>query len=229
MPATQYRAFIGTLNNPTNHYGDDWIAEDYLEKWHKVGAEFSTGQMEKGENGTVHLQYYIHFKTKRTLTNVKTHCKHSNFQPVVINNGADAYCNKEDTRLEGPWSFGIRPARANKKGDTARRNKELIAMGAEKAVEQGFITINNYAKVKSNIDLYKNCTAKPEDLEELNNEWHYGPPGVGKTRHVVTTWPEYYDKDKSKFWNGYTNQETVLIDDIEKDETFMLGILKKIA
>lgn len=42
MPATQYRAFIGTLNNPETHY-PEFIPADYLEHWHKTGAEFSTG------------------------------------------------------------------------------------------------------------------------------------------------------------------------------------------
>lgn len=25
------------------------------------------------------------------------------WEPVKVNNGADAYCMKEDTRVEGPW------------------------------------------------------------------------------------------------------------------------------
>lgn len=54
---------------------------------------------------------------------------------VTHNNGADDYCNKEDTRIEGPWTFGIRPARKNLKGDTARRNKELLQIGTVAAVE----------------------------------------------------------------------------------------------
>lgn len=84
-------------------------------------------------------------------------------------------------------------------------------------------------KLKSNIDLYRNCTEKPDDLKKLDNEWVYGKPGIGKTKYVIDTYEGFYDKDKSKFWNGYTNQDVVLIDDIEQDETFMLGLLKKIG
>lgn len=159
---------------------------------------------------------------------MKKMCPHTHWEPVRINNGADDYCNKEETRVEGPWSFGVRPARLNKKGDKARRNKELIEMGPEKAVEEGHIDIKDYDKVKRNIDLYKNCTSEHQALDKLENYWYWGPPGSGKTsRAIKETEDKYYDKDKTKYWNGYTNQSDVLIDDIEQDEKFMLGHLKK--
>lgn len=50
---------------------------------------------------------------------------------MKVNNGADDYCNKEDTRVEGPWTFGVKPARLNKAGDKKRRNAELLEKGAE--------------------------------------------------------------------------------------------------
>ena len=43
--------FIGTLNNP-----DLTTCEDYLKAWHTTaGAEYVTGQLEKGTEGTVHI------------------------------------------------------------------------------------------------------------------------------------------------------------------------------
>jgi len=39
------------------------------------------------------------------------------FEPVKVNNGADDYCMKEDTRVEGPWEFGTRPVKRNSKTD----------------------------------------------------------------------------------------------------------------
>jgi len=112
--------WIGTYNNI-----DTCICEDYLEKWHTLHkAVYVTGQLEKGKEGTPHLQFFVQFAkaSKKRLAGMKKVCSHSHFEPVKFNNGADEYCNKEETRLEGPWTFGIRPARRNLKGDTARWN-----------------------------------------------------------------------------------------------------------
>lgn len=49
--------FLCTKNNP-----DTTMLESYLEKWHKeAGAVFVTGQLEKGKEGTPHLQFFLHF------------------------------------------------------------------------------------------------------------------------------------------------------------------------
>jgi hypothetical protein len=45
------------------------------------------------------------------------------------------YVTKEQSRIEGPWEFGLRPARRNVSGETKERNKILIEMGAESAVD----------------------------------------------------------------------------------------------
>ena len=136
MQPLKSRMFIATLNNPAID------TEDYLAAWFATKKfAFVTGQLEKGENGTPHVQYFLHAKEPTRITALKKFCKKSHFDAVKVNNGADDYCNKEETRLEGPWSFGVKPARLNKKGDLARRNMELIEMGPEKAVEDGVISV----------------------------------------------------------------------------------------
>jgi len=87
-------------------------------------------------------------KEKSTLSKLKSHCKHAHYELVKKDNGAAEYCNKEETRLEGPWTFGVRPARVDKKGDRARQNMELVAMGTAKALEEGLITLKDYTRIK---------------------------------------------------------------------------------
>ena len=144
------RTFIGTLNNPAQAYPDIQV-QDYLEAWRtKAGAEYVTGQLERGKEGTPHVQFFVQWKkpTKKAITALKKHCKFAHFEIVKVNNGADDYCNKEDTRLEGPWEFGLKPARKNVKGDTRRRNEQLLEMGTAKAVEEGYIKIEDAPKLE---------------------------------------------------------------------------------
>lgn len=204
----QTRMVIATYNNPPEEY------EEYLEKWSKIpGVVYVTGQLEKGENGTHHLQYFVQTKEKKRQGFFKTHCKHSHFEFVKFNNGADDYCNKEETRLAGPWSFGIKPARRNVRGDLARRNAEIIEMGAEEAVRRGLEPASNYLKLKKSLDALKLATLQATESENLRGIWIWGPPGVGKSRYARDTFTDVYPKNQSKWFDGYTGQKTILLDD----------------
>lgn len=46
--------------------------------------------------------------------------------------------------------------------------------GAEKAVEDGDISIMQYAKLKHNIELFNACSVKHAELDKLDNKWIYG-------------------------------------------------------
>jgi len=74
-------------------------------------------------------------KPGKTLHFMKSHCSKSHFEHVRYDNGASDYCLKEDTRVEGPWEFGIKPARRNVKGSVAEQNAKLLALGAKEAVD----------------------------------------------------------------------------------------------
>lgn len=55
----------------------------------------------------------------------------------------------------------------------------------------------------------------PAILEgELQNEWYWGPPGTGKTSSAWRDNPVLYIKPLSKWWDGYSGEDVVLIDDI---------------
>lgn len=84
-------------------------------------------------------------------------------------------------------------------------------------VADGRVPINQYAKFKQSVSLYKLHTSKFEALGELANEWHWGPTGLGKSKHVRTTYPDAYIKMPNKWWDGYGNEETVIIEDVQKE------------
>ena len=60
--------WLGTHNNPSS----DMIPRDYLEKWFTAGkARYVNGQLEKGEEGTTHIQFYLNFENPVRLSALK--------------------------------------------------------------------------------------------------------------------------------------------------------------
>lgn len=106
------RAAIITHNNP------DFTAEEYLEKWWSLPeTNYVNGQLEKGKEGTVHIQAYVQIKRGQRLSWWKKRDSKAHFEFVRLDNGASTYCLKEESRLEGPWEFGKRPIQRNKQTD----------------------------------------------------------------------------------------------------------------
>lgn len=109
---TTARNYIMTYNNP------DEDTKEFLEKLHKAAkATYTCGQLEKGENGTPHIQFFMNFKNSVRPSLIKKLNNKLHIEVVKINNGAHDYCMKEDTRLEGPFEFGTRPVQRNNKVD----------------------------------------------------------------------------------------------------------------
>ena len=69
---------------------------------------------------------------------------------------------------------------------------------------------------------------KPESINRLNNEWIYGPTGTGKSRSVRDRFPDLYIKQHNKWWDGYADQKTVLIDDLDKSSGPWIGQFLKL-
>jgi len=144
---SQARSWIGTLNNP-----DTALVQDYLKLWYsKAGATYVNGQLERGAEGTTHIQYFLNFSKPKRLAALKAHCGKSHFTPVSRDNGASDYCLKEQTRLEGPWEHGLKPARKNVPGETKTRNETILKLGVEHCVAEGLIHIKDYLKLKQNV------------------------------------------------------------------------------
>ena len=206
------RNWLGTLNNP-----DITDIELYLKRWYDTGAAYVNGQLEKGDEGTVHIQFFLNYKEPCRLASLKKHDTRAHFQEVKRDNGASDYCLKEETRVEGPWEFGLKPARKNVKGETKERNLKILELGPEKCVEEGLIHIKEYIKVKQCVDSYRLNTIQVQDATDVRGTWIWGPPGVGKSHKARADHPGAYLKAQNKWWDGYTGQKSVIIDDMDTD------------
>ena len=161
--------------------------------------------MERGKEGTEHLQYFLHFSKKKSLAALKKLCSRSHFEPVFKDNGAAEYCNKEETRLAGPWTFGVRPARRNMEGDLARRNQELVSIGAVEAVNRGLIRVQEFQRVHVALSLFALMSLQPYEHHTTRGEWFYGVSGAGKSHSARSLLPgeTLFLKSQSKWWDGY--------------------------
>ena len=198
----QGRNWLCTLNNP----------EVTLEEIHKQSkATYTCGQLERGENGTPHLQFFQNFKSPIKLTMYKKVNTKIHAEVIKINNGAHNYCMKEDTRIEGPWEYGEKPIQRNNKEDW-EKVRELAKEGKLDEIPAD-IFVRHYSNLKKIQKDYIKIT----DATDLRGSWIYGPAGVGKSRQARVDFPDAYPKLCNKWWDGYQNQKNVIMDDIGLD------------
>ena len=200
------------MNNPTQDI------DAYSTAAKAAGATYFAGQLEKGEKGTPHIQATLGFKSlvrTATIQKIFGKCHH---EPAKSPFDAWEYCQKEDSRIGPPLTWGTPPARRNKKGDLKKQNELLLEMGATKAVKDGVIPLRDWVKVKQAIDGIRAETVKHPEIDgKLPHLWYWGKPGTGKSRKARDENPNHFLKACNKWWNGYAGQPVVIIDDLDSN------------
>ncbi len=102
-------------------------------------------------------------------------------------------------------------------------------MGPAAAVDAGHVDVLQLPKLKHAIDLYKSITHRPQPIDKLDNKWYYGAPGTGKSRKARAEYPGLYNKPLNKWWCDYTGEDTVLLDDFDKNHQCLGSHLKQWA
>lgn len=69
-----------------------------------------------------------------------------------------------------------------------------------------------YLSVYRGLERYRLLKSKPRD-HEVNVVVIQGPTGTGKSRYAMDKFPNAYWKQRSNWWDGYANHETVVIDE----------------
>lgn len=184
------------------------------------------GQFERGEQGTRHLQAVLVFSRRLRLNQVAAmfrggaHVERCHDLLASV-----AYCTKETSRELGPWRAGELPFHRNSKRDW----DEMWELAKAGKMEEIPADVCYAAAVLSNMQVRIRCystlkciakdhaPAKPV-LPELDNVWLYGEPGSGKSFEARRLFPGAYPKSFNKWWDGYQNEDTVILDDFEKGE-----------
>lgn len=210
------RNFIFTWNN----YNDE--SEKYLRS---LAAKYICyGKEIAPSTGTPHLQGYIMFNSVKTLSAAIKLLPGCHVQVAVTVEAGINYCKKDGDVTE----IGQRPMLRSEKG---AKEKERWQRAKELAID------NRVEEIDADIYLRLYPTLKkiavdhmvsPPDLETLENTWICGPSGCGKSRSVRAEYPCAYNKDpKTRWWDGYTGQETIVIDDLDIYDKSIGGDLKR--
>lgn len=173
-------------------------------------VSYIKGQLEEGgTTGYRHYQVLVVFKRKQSLRFVQRffgggcHCELSR------SSAADEYVWKEDTRVEGSqFEFGIKPVRRNNPIDWDKVWDEAKANNI--SAIQACVRVQHYRTLRAIASDF----SQPTGIERVCYVF-FGPTGTGKSRRAwLEAGFQAYPKDpRSKFWDGYQNQDHVVIDE----------------
>lgn len=212
-PNQRLRNWVFTLNNPNVDRLDEWGKSIF----NRYKPRFLVYQLERGSNGTPHLQGYIEFKTALRLPSVKkilprAHLEQRRGTPQQ----ARDYCCKADTRVDGPWEFGEISIQCQGKRTDLVQVAEAINGGAsvrEISSSHAGSFIKYHRGIREAITIRD--AGRAARMADKKVILLYGASHIGKTTWVRTHFGDslYVKSGAHKWFDGYIDQKVVLIDD----------------
>lgn len=184
---------------------------------HKLALDYVLIAKEAHEDGTPHLHALITAKEKATVTNARffdVANYHGNYQTARNNGDVRSYIIKYDREyLEKGQFLSNAPTEVQGR---AMENKLLLTKPLPQLVDDGDISIYSYKSIRESRMLYQLDSIKVPEYMPKECWWIVGSTGIGKSRYVRTNFPgKFYEKPQNKWWDGYTGQEIVLLDDFD--------------
>lgn len=180
------------------------------------------GREEAPTTGTPHLQGFCCFTSVKSFKQVQKLLPSGCWLEAAkgsIKQNVD-YCSK-----------GGRHEVAGEKPDdnSEKQNKSKLAIEAQwELAKAGDFEKLPISLIKTAEYIHVKYGAVPSDRLVLDNKWIWGASGCGKSRHVRSTYDEFYSKPMSKWWDGYDGQPVVVLDDFDPSHGKFLGYFLKI-
>jgi len=173
-------------------------------------------QLEIGdETSRLHYQGYAEFTGKKRYSWVQNNCEGMEGAHLEVRRGtmeeARNYAMKHDTRLDGPWEWG-----APKPGQGSRSDLRAVKRALDEGRPMTYIADNffgTFLRYQRGLKEYKRIRMPKRDWA-MEVVVIIGPSGTGKTRWCrQNAGDDVYWKDKSKWWDDYDGQHTVVWDE----------------
>ena len=209
------RYWILTINNP----------EEEFESFEGLNLKVLVGQKEVGENGTEHWQLYAEFGTPVRLGGVKAIFGRRCHAEKRRGTRAQAleYVTKEESRKDGErvgpyyWGMGADDARAIISGKKRGTSVALldVKLKLDKGVHERVIADEDFGlwvRYYRAFERYRCLNTKPRN-HSMSVIVIQGPTGTGKSRWAMDEFEGAYWKQRSQWWDGYSGEEVVILDE----------------
>lgn len=226
MPTSKSRAFVFTFNN----YTDDHCVRLRSEAL-TVCNYLCFGREVAPTTGTPHLQGYVRFDNPRRPASVagllNSLCNLADGQSFHIETARGTfdqcrdYCKKDGSFEE----YGTAP-KQGKRTDLRRICGQIMEGNSLK--EATSEAPEAYVRYWKGLQALRSLHQPDRDFKTTVH-WYWGPTGTGKTRRAYELYPAAYFKDcRTAWWDGYENQEAVILDDFRPSKDLPLPYMLRL-
>ena len=205
----------------TCHYGrvgqlEEYEALRFLEERVKPAARYLVYGAEVCLTGQHHLQGYVEFSSRKRVTAL-VKLMPSTFWAEAKGTAAEnrEYCTKDEQFDE----FGKPADPGKKESDKWAEARRLALDGEVDKISDDRIYITSYSSLTR---IAKDNMKLPANLLDVCGIWYHGESGVGKSHKARELFgDDLYLKPLSKWWDGYTGQASVLLEDVDSSHSFL--------
>lgn len=173
--------------------------------------------------GRPHLQGYLYWKNPRTYPNKLLRSLIKGIHDQVANGSAEdnrKYCLKirtGDVPNEKFEEFGTMPSQ----GQRVDWAKAYSQLSSGSSVVDILETQPHLAPCVRQLKEVRLLQLKPR-YGPVTVICLIGPPGTGKSRWAYDNYPDLYSKPNGDWWDGYSGEKTILLDDFYGDVKYPL-------
>ncbi len=209
---------------------------EFLRQTSRNELVYAIWQLERcPETGRLHYQGFLALNAKTTMGGIRLRFPQlrGHLEPSLAKNQDRAieYCRKRDTRVAGPWSWGVPPV-------TGKGNRSDLMIVSEKIINRESMQTIALQHGPTYIRYNKGMEKLAQRAQVQEKTWNtaiivfYGTPGSGKTfsarslanKHSANILPPYIwmfqRTGACTWWDGYVGQEDVLIDEFANNFPF---------